>query len=736
MVHGQVTEQLPKAYTQEDKQAVQATFTRQGSDQYAITAQYDTRKTLVVDPLPALGWGTYYGGGGDDNISQITTDAQGNFIVAGTTQSFNGISTPGTFKSVYTTTLSGGSKNDFFIAKISSDLTTRYWGTYYGGLDEEFSPALQVSPDGDIFLAGLSRSVDGMSTPDALYLYGDSTGNYLRSFVAKLDSNGTDRYWGTYFGGYTNSMLIDASENVYISGSAHGVNYPIETSANAFSGTFGGGDYDGFIAKLCSYPLPFYTPLAPAFCESTTITLSSQDPNAIFYRNGLPIANNIYQPNPDYSSQSIGTPRYDTIVHVGEQVGCTQVIDTLYIRIYPTRTGNYIGNFETDNDGWFTLGVDSLHGGNIIDTLWKRVYMLDSYQFSTMDLSSHPFYAANDQGVVYGPCFDLSSIPAPFISFDFWSFSRAGIDGVRMEQFDPNTLAWESILGGGLGINWNIDDAVAAWGFGESWAGESGYTGGMAKTYRLLNDFHQRKDFWPRFHFKSADFPIAGNYPGFGFDNIYIGNRDKQILVEAFTNTAQDQIPLYQALDSEDFLYVQYHNNDFIFNQNSYDVNARQVFYGINQSVVDGNIYNGDTYSGGLVVWQMTDVADYARYAPVDFNIHLDSIYLDGNDFKLRTTIYPVQFDPASQQVALFVAVVDTFVSDTFRNVFLDFLPDASGTLLTQNNATGFDYQWAIPAHVGGAGVMGSGKMSANACFSEIFNPSFLSFFSLFLMVQ
>src|SRR5207247_1172525 len=75
-------------------------------------------------------------------------------------------------------------------------------------------------------------------------------GGAYDAFVAKLNATGTALVYATYLGGsnndYGSAIAVDASGNVYVTGSTWSINFPTTPGAV----TFGGGISDAFVSKL------------------------------------------------------------------------------------------------------------------------------------------------------------------------------------------------------------------------------------------------------------------------------------------------------------------------------------------------------------------------------------------------------------------------------------------------------------------------------------------------------
>lgn len=126
------------------------------------------------------------------------------------------------------------------------------YSTYLGARSRDQANAVAVDPQGNIYVAGYTQSIDFPTTPGSLqpaFLGGDED-----AFVTKLNPGGATRIFSTFLGGTNNdrvnSLAVDASGNVVICGETRSTNFPV--SAGVLQRTYGGGERDGFAAKLAS----------------------------------------------------------------------------------------------------------------------------------------------------------------------------------------------------------------------------------------------------------------------------------------------------------------------------------------------------------------------------------------------------------------------------------------------------------------------------------------------------
>jgi PKD repeat protein len=196
-------------------------------------------------------WGTYFGGTGNDRATRngMAVDAAGNVYITGTNNTANNswITTPGCYQS---TNLSTSAYDEPFAAKFSTT-GTLIWGTYYGGTLHDQGIAIALDKSNNVYLTGNATSTTLIATTGA---YQTTLAGGQDAFIAKLNSTGTALLWATYYGGagtdIGNSIVVDANEDVYISG------YTTSTTGIATSGayltSYQGGSYDGFLAKFSS----------------------------------------------------------------------------------------------------------------------------------------------------------------------------------------------------------------------------------------------------------------------------------------------------------------------------------------------------------------------------------------------------------------------------------------------------------------------------------------------------
>lgn len=171
---------------------------------------------------------------GDQFRGEIMLDTAGNCLIASSTRSLN-------FPTVnpFQTALAGG--QDGVVFKLTSDLSTMVWSSFYGGANNDACYSIKVDSSANIVFSGgtSSTNLPGMTGLNTAYLGGTADG-----FVAKLTSNGLSLTNATYIGtpDYDQAFFveIDRNDNVFLLGQTNGGTFPVVNSGyvNASSSQF------------------------------------------------------------------------------------------------------------------------------------------------------------------------------------------------------------------------------------------------------------------------------------------------------------------------------------------------------------------------------------------------------------------------------------------------------------------------------------------------------------------
>ncbi len=169
----------------------------------------------------ALNYLTYISGDENDGASGIAVDKDGNAIICGTTNSQN-------FPVVTPMQPTLGGLTDAFVTKLNATGTALIWSTYLGGRSSDVSTDLALGKSGSLYIGGYTNSTNFPTTANADF---QNTRGGTDGFVSKLKSDGSALEFSTYYGGSNTDQLIsiavDASENIYATGTTVSTDFPL-----------------------------------------------------------------------------------------------------------------------------------------------------------------------------------------------------------------------------------------------------------------------------------------------------------------------------------------------------------------------------------------------------------------------------------------------------------------------------------------------------------------------------
>lgn len=376
---------------------------------------------------------------------------------------------------------------------------------------------------------------------------------------------------------------------------------------------------------------------------------------------------------PDHQYAAFST--YDVTLSVTTNDGCSNAI-TKKVFILPYSTleldanSDYFETFETSNGGWIEEAGMATNLVNVkSDTSWIWGLPAGAHITSGANNSQRAWwtganssgndisYFSNENSSVNGPCFDLTKLERPMVSLDYFADMDAS-DGAVLQYSIDGGNNWR-IVGNESqtveeGINWFNGRSLLSKPGGQTlgqygWTGNKDQAQGVWKTARFNLDMvpvASRRQVRLRVAFASNDGNPAGQYDGFAFDNFFVGNKKRTVLVENFTNLASnsartaslqlDVLHANQALyhAQPDFVKIQYHMSVPAFDQvnrdNPSDPGARSFFYNVSappHTIMDGLVGN---YYGKVL---------NGDHAQID-QIELDRRALEDPEFLVDTAIF------------------------------------------------------------------------------------------------
>jgi hypothetical protein len=414
-------------------------------------------------------------------------------------------------------------------------------------------------------------------------------------------------------------------------------------------------------------------------------------------------------PNQNYDN--FGT--YSAKLTVQTNDGCSNSLSkTVFILPYntviPTAGSAYAENFDAGKGGW----VEEPIGTVTQDTSWL---FGTPYGLVINSASSAPnawwtgkndsSYYDLEQSVVNGPCFDLRQLSRPMLSMDIFSHTQERSDGAVVQYSVNGGLTWFTVGEVGPGINWYNSSTIggtpgnSVFGFGWTGAVNNSLNWQNARFSLDTIPALQRQFVRLRVAFGSdaASLPDT-TFNGFAFDNILVGERQRNVFVEHFTNSTvavsnqasayldnlyNNEIALYNV---SDFNKVQYHmsfpSGDPLNLDNPAAPAARGLLYGVSQppttimdGILDGNKFNG--FTANITAEEI----DRRALTDPQFDIVIDTFATSSNNIQVRLTITALQ--ATSAPLLVNIALVENPVGAQ-RNVLRKLLYGEEGISIIQ----------------------------------------------------
>ncbi|UII25238.1 PKD domain-containing protein [Fulvivirga maritima] len=396
--------------------------------------------------------------------------------------------------------------------------------------------------------------------------------------------------------------------------------------------------------------------------------------------------------NPSHQYDEIGN--FTVSLTVTTNDGCGDVeIQTVYILPFNTVTPDaenaYFEDFEESAGGWVASSNQVIQS----DTSWVRgvangevINSEGNIVWWTGDNDSS--YFNNEDSYLNGPCFDLSLLDRPMISLDVWYDLQDGFDGVVLQYSTDQGTSWANVGDINQGINWyNQQGIISSPGdtqdrnnLSDFNVGDKGWTGssdGWLTARFTLDEIPVSERNLVRFRLafaSDANNPLGTKLNGFAFDNIYVGNKSKQVLIEHFVDTEVDisnqAIDHFQMLAEEemnesgrlDFIMLEYHiadsGEDPLNADNQGDPSARSIYYGVSQAptaVLDGNEFIGNPFEIDQV-----NIERRALMQPM-FDIEVESLESGPTSLEAEVTITALK--ELSEDVIVHLAVVENDIN-------------------------------------------------------------------------
>ena len=146
----------------------------------------------------------------------------------------------------------GGGLIDAFLMKLRLSDWSLVFSTYLGGSKIDGADEVAVDGSGNPVVKGLTESADFPATKSA---FQPRLRGSVDAFITKFSADGGRVLWSSFYGGSKansdqflgGSLQIDETGHVWFTGMTNSTDLPLR---NPIQGTYGGGDFDGFLAAL------------------------------------------------------------------------------------------------------------------------------------------------------------------------------------------------------------------------------------------------------------------------------------------------------------------------------------------------------------------------------------------------------------------------------------------------------------------------------------------------------
>jgi hypothetical protein len=246
-IEGTIRDDAPLAYqsTSYHTAGIDVRFKVGPPDTYSFeVGAYDPGLPLVIDP--GVEFSTLIGGLGYDGGEDLCIDGSGNILVTGYTSSTDFPSTPGSYNS--TSNITPFNNRDAVVLRLSSDGSELLLSTFLGGNKYDMGDRILIGNDGSIYVAGRTTSLDFPTTEGAL---SSENGGSTDLFISKLDVNGSQLLYSTYFGGEygetVKGITLDEVGRFHMTGGTWSGDLPV--TDGAYCTTYNGNG-DNYVLKL------------------------------------------------------------------------------------------------------------------------------------------------------------------------------------------------------------------------------------------------------------------------------------------------------------------------------------------------------------------------------------------------------------------------------------------------------------------------------------------------------
>jgi PKD repeat protein len=411
---------------------------------------------------------------------------------------------------------------------------------------------------------------------------------------------------------------------------------------------------------------------------------------------------------------------YNVELIVKTEYGCADtVLKTLHLRrTISIEDGGYFEDFEQGVAGWY-----SYHDKNESFTTNSWIYGEPGQGFSGAYSGASAWYtnietspAPDEKSWVTGPCFDFRGTKRPMIKLGIWRLFDQARDAAVLQYTDDNHATWHNVGDYLDGINWFNEFNIPVKPGDNSVGWSKIIDGSWREARHELDNLKGKTNV--QFRIAYASDGTAINNDGIAFDDIWIGERKKTVLLEHFTNTGDinckdADITINNLVNnSNDVVDLQYHTSfpegDPFYLHNTAANGTREAYYGISSipyTLMDGGINSAYKFDYDFKELEQIAVDTQALKDPrFELLLHTENT---GSSINIECTLTALENIPQSY-LTLYIAVIEREITqiteeneeEIYESVVKTILPNPSGTSYIKSWTSGeqetVNYSWTF----------------------------------------
>jgi hypothetical protein len=424
--------------------------------------------------------------------------------------------------------------------------------------------------------------------------------------------------------------------------------------------------------------------------------------------------------NPSFNYENAGA--YNVRLIIESSLGCSDTIIKKIDIVPAIDSYPYLETFNESSGGWYTETSDTTQSS------WIHDFPNGAFEGINDNPSPQKIWKTAKNGVsgysefensyLFGPSFDLTNLDKPMIAFDMWldveNQNRAG----AIIEFSTDGVNWKILGEINDELNWyNTRNTFPIGGeFSNSEAYAWSFIGDQRQWIRTAHTINESlisdlSSVIFRINFRTHS--IDGSPTGMAIDNFYVGERQKLVLLESFTNLNSTNYnnnrtnveSLMDGAVGKDLLPLNFHISiptpDSINLRNSVELDARASIYDIESSpqlIIDGELFEGNLFesSGALDGEFQRIITRRSLLEPSNLiEVSIDN-NADTNTIRFNATMTP-NTDPNTNLIAHYFIVEKSTNNPELKNIVRKILPNINGIDLNDiSETTTNTYEWEV----------------------------------------